>query len=196
MRTVSPNQSRGRRLETTLTTVVVAVVLVAILTGCGGEAEPSSGLVEWPNRAGEEVGPAIGMLAPNFVLPTVAGEILTLSEATGSPIVLNFFASWCASCREEMAMFEQANQDGTTVIGVDLREKSEVVQALADETGATFPLALDRTGEVTRAYKVTNLPATYLLDAEGRVVTMVRGPLNEEGLESLLAMTRGAEGEA
>jgi peroxiredoxin len=179
----------------TLATIVAAVMLVAILTGCGGEAEPSSGLVEWPNRTGEEVGPAIGMLAPNFVLPTAGGETLMLSEVTGSPIVLNFFASWCASCREEMALFEQANQDGTTVIGVDLREKQEVVQALAGETGATFPLALDRSGEVTRAYKVTNLPATYLLDAEGRVVTMVRGPLNEEGLETLLAMTRGVEGE-
>jgi peroxiredoxin len=152
-------------------------------------------LVEWPNRAGEEIGPAIGQVAPNFTLPTAAGEVLTLAEVIGEPVVLNFFASWCTSCREEMALFEETSRDGTTVVGVNLRETEEVVSALAAETGATFPLALDRSGEVTRAYKVTSLPATYLLDGDGRVVTMVRGPLNEDGLETLLTLVDDGEGE-
>jgi peroxiredoxin len=184
--------TRTRRL---FATGLMAFTVVLAMTGCGGGTSASVGLIDWPDSVAE-VGPAIGMRAPNFSLPTADGETLTLAEQTGAPLVLNFFASWCTSCREEMALFEQASRDGSTILGVNLREKPEVVQALATETGATFPLALDRSGEVTRAYRVTNLPATFLLDEEARVITIVRGPLDEEGLTTLLAMAYDAPGDA
>jgi peroxiredoxin len=178
-----------------MVTSAMAFVVLLTATACGGDTGSGVGLIEWPGVAEADIGPAIGLLAPNFSLATVAGESLTLAEQTGAPLLLNFFASWCVSCREELAILERASRDGTRVIGVDLRETPEVVQALAAETGTTFPLALDRSGEVTRAYKVTNLPVTFLLDEEARVVAMVRGPLSEEKLTTLLATVTDTPGE-
>ena len=118
-----PASTRAQRAGTAFG---LTVLLTVLLTACGAPGT-STGLVEWPNRAGEEIGPAIGQVAPNFTLPTATGEVLTLAEVIGEPVVLNFFASWCTSCREEMALFEETSRDGTTVVGVNLRETEEVV---------------------------------------------------------------------
>jgi peroxiredoxin len=144
------------------------------------------GVTDWPDRA--ETGPELGNLAPNFRLETTNGEEITLAQLTGaSPIVVNFFATWCPSCREEMDIFEAAHGQGVTILGVDLREDADRVQKLADETGVTYSLALDHDGTVTRAYRVTNLPVTYILDPAGHVSAIIRGPVTAETLADAVA---------
>ena len=175
---------RGRRQ---IGALVVAVAIAAALAACGGSSGGDGlGIIAWPDDA-VATGPEPGQRAPNFRLETVTGETLVLAEQTGQPTLLNFFASWCTNCREEMAALQEASAAGVTVIGVNLREGPEKVATLARETGATFPLALDRKGTVTRAYRVTNLPATFVLDADGAVHRVIRGPVDAATIQEALA---------
>jgi peroxiredoxin len=132
-------------------------------------------------------------------LERVTGETVALADYLGQPVLLNFFASWCANCREEMAALDAASKQEVTVIGVNLRESRETVTRLAAETGASFPLLLDRKGAVTRAYRVSNLPVTFAIDASGTVRDIVLGPVDADRLDALIHAARagsGVEGEA
>lgn len=179
-------------------TLAGSVALAPLLAACGDDDEDGDesayGLTDWPD--GAETGPEPGDRAPNFRLATAAGEEVTLAQFTASgPIVVNFFATWCPSCREEMDIFEAAKNQGVAVLGVDLREDADRVQKLADETGVTYPLALDRDGSVTREYRVTNLPVTYILDPAGHVAEIIRGPVTAETLADAVAAASNGGGE-
>jgi peroxiredoxin len=181
---------RGFRL------IPILLAIVVTLAACGGgESEtPGFGVVKWPSGTEGDVGPEPGNLAPNFRLETPAGgEPLELAATIGQgqPVLLNFWASWCTNCVEEMATLDAANGQGVTVLGVNLREGEETVNRVAAEAGANFPLALDRKGEVTRAYRVTNLPVTILIDGGGTVREIVRGPIDEARIAELLASLEG-----
>ncbi|HET7054927.1 MAG TPA: TlpA disulfide reductase family protein [Thermomicrobiales bacterium] len=156
------------------------------LAGCGGDDMESSSLIPWPDKRATGAEP--GQAAPNFVLETSDGTPLTLASLTGTqPLVVNFLATWCANCMEEMGLLVDLHESGVPVLGVNLREEPETVQGLMDRTGAGFPILLDRTGKVTRAYKVVNLPATVVLAPDGRIATITRGPISADGIRESVA---------
>lgn len=176
-----------------------ALSLLVLLTACGGggASQGEFGVIAWPGGGGQ-TGPRPGQRAPNFRLERVSGETVALADYLGRPILLNFFASWCANCQEEMAVLDAASKHEVTVLGVNLRESPETVTRLATETGASFPLLLDRKGVVTRAYRVTNLPVTFAIDESGIVRDVVLGPVDAERLDALIRAARfggGVEGE-
>ena len=158
---------------------------VVVAAGCSYKSSPSKdhGVVDWTvGSNGIETGPQIGQRAPNFRLQTSSGETITLQAELGRPVVLNFFASWCVNCREEIETLQSFSQagSGSLVFGINLRETASVVAKLASSTGATYPMALDTDGTVSRAYRVTSLPATYFLDASGVVQKVIHGPVSSE----------------
>lgn len=184
------------RKRATLCTIVLLTAVV--LAGCGGGDGPADGLglIEWPEAAGVDTGPEIGQRAPNFRLESPAGQPIELASYAGRPVLINFFASWCANCREEMQALEAASREGVAVIGVDYRESAETVTRLVAETGVTFPVGLDRDTEVSRqGYRVTNLPVTVVIDREGIIREIVRGPVDEARIAELVAGLTGASGE-
>lgn len=181
-----------RMRSTFLATCLIAIV---VLAGCGGggSSKPSGfGIVDWPDSSDAKVGPEIGNRAPNFKLEQPDGSVVELASYAGNPVLINFWATWCANCREEMADLELANQGGVNVIGINLRESGERVTNLATEVGATFPMALDPKGDVTReGFRVTNLPVTVVVDGSGTIVEIVRGPVDTERIAELVAKAGG-----
>jgi len=176
--------------------VLAGAVSLVTLAACGGDDkngdESGFGLTDWPD--GGETGAAPGDLAPNFTLAASDGGAVTLSDhvgQSGQPVVVNFLATWCPNCMEEMDALQAVHASGVTVIGVNLRESAGTVAKLITDTGATFPIGLDETGKVTRAYKVVNLPGTAVLRGDGTISTVIRGPITEE---SLLAAVSDAGG--
>lgn len=170
-----------------------ALGLLLILSACGGGGgdNPAFGLTDYPESPGE-VSAQPGDFAPNFRLELADGGELELANELGTPILLNFFASWCTNCKEEMTALDAVDGQGVKVIGIDFQEGEDKVLALAEETGATFPMALDRNGKVSREYRALSLPVTLVLDAEGRVLDYIKGPVDEEKLAEILASLRGA----
>ncbi len=164
---------------------LLALAATALLAGCVVDedaADDGYGVVGWDD--GAETGPKQGDRAPNFHLAALDGSDRTLSveAATGLPVVINVFATWCASCREEMPVLAAAHGVTATVLGIDLRESADRVRPLVTETGVRYPILLDRDGAVARALGAIALPTTCILTPGGTIRRLVVGPVTAASL--------------
>jgi len=140
----------------------------------------------------------------DFTVVDAEGASHKLSDFRGTPVVLNFWASWCPPCRQEMPEFDRAHRelgDEIQFVMVDLVDgRSETVESGARfirDNGYGFPVYFDTTGQAADAYRVSGIPATFFIDGEGRVVSSQVGALSwaalMRGIEALTAF-EAAEG--
>ena len=133
---------------------------------------------------GQKPGPAVGAAAIPFELKTLDGKSIRLETFRGKPLVMNFFASWCDPCREEMPLISQlaskTNKDGYTVLGIAVEDGRASVTQFVKEAGLVFPIALDLNSTVKRAYRIFGPPATFFIDGQGVIRDMIIGPLTPE----------------
>lgn len=137
--------------------------------------------------------PLVGEPAPDFTFLGEQGHMLMLSDYQGTPVVLNFWASWCPPCRMEKPFFQQAydlygNDVEFLMINVD--EPIEVARGYMDEEGYTFPIYFDEAHEGTAAFETIGVPETFFIDAEGVIRARFMGAINlatiEQGLELIV----------
>ncbi len=141
---------------------------------------------EHRNAIGHIPAPKRGFLAPDFSLETTDGQIIRLSELRGKTVVLNFLATWCPPCRAEMPTLERiaqeyADQD-VILLGINLTflDKATELPAFLTKYGITFPILLDREGQVARLYEIRTLPTTFFIGPDGRIRDVViGGPISE-----------------
>jgi thiol-disulfide isomerase/thioredoxin len=139
-----------------------------------------------------QIGPQVGMIAPRIVLPHIAGGSLdtgTVTEA-GTPLWINFMATWCPPCRDELPMMEridldlgddpETEADLLEVVLVDVGEDEETVLQFLISIGVDLPTALDRDGAVQREWGALILPVHFFVDADGVVQEVVFGGAPEE----------------
>jgi cytochrome c biogenesis protein CcmG/thiol:disulfide interchange protein DsbE len=113
--------------------------------------------------------------APKFTLPRLdrPGD-LSLASLKGKAVVLNFWASWCAPCRDEAPVLERAwdryRRHGVVVVGVDQQDLSSDARAFARKYGMTYPLVHDGPGEVVAKYGLTGVPETFFVGRSGKLV--------------------------
>ncbi len=130
---------------------------------------------------------SIGEVAPAVEMVDFDGVTLTLEEYRGTPVVLNFWASWCPFCVAEMPDFERVSQafgDDVAFLGVNLRDDSAQAVSLAGQTGVTYRLAADPSGVVYGAFGGTSMPTTVFIDADGVVREVVAGQMSADALTS------------
>ena len=133
--------------------------------------------------------PAVGHPAPDFTLTSVTGETFKLSNLRGTPVVLNFWATWCPPCRSEMPELQAASQrlaGQVAIVGVDQVETPAQVQTFASQSGITYPIPLDQGADASRLYRVRSLPTTFFIDRAGIIRQMQIGPVTEATLEQSL----------
>jgi len=129
-----------------------------------------------------------GNLAPDFELETLDGKPVKLSDYRGKPVMLNFWATWCPECREELPAMKEFHEDsGMEILAVNLT-KSEVteenVRAVTKEEALAFPILMDRKLEVAKTYGVSAIPSTYILDKEGRIHYKKLGGLTHKEMQA------------
>jgi thiol-disulfide isomerase/thioredoxin len=152
------------------------------------------GWKQWkPDDDLPRAGVLIDQPAPNWDLTLLDGSSVGAADLAGRAVVLNFWASWCAPCEEEMPELEKLNDaliaDGTpaTILGVGVkRDNNDNALAMVDRLGVTYPIGRDTAGEsdtigpVTKAFGVDTFPATVFIRPDGTISAIVFGPLTED----------------
>jgi peroxiredoxin len=114
-----------------------------------------------------------GQQAPDFALKSSTGENLRLSEYRGDVVMINFWATWCGPCRQEMPLLDELynryQRVGFNLLGVNIDDDSRRAMQMAEELGIDFPVLFDASKEVSRLYEVEAMPVTVLVDREGTV---------------------------
>ncbi|MBQ8432808.1 MAG: TlpA family protein disulfide reductase [Clostridia bacterium] len=134
--------------------------------------------------------------APNFTVYNEKGEEVKLSDFLGKPVVLNFWASWCYYCKEEMPDFDAAykNHPEIQFLMINVTDGSsetvESARAYVESEGYSFPVVYDTTLEAASAYGASGLPMTVFIDREGNYVAYASGMLDAETLEYGLSMIK------
>jgi peroxiredoxin len=135
----------------------------------------------------------VGSAAPDFTLLSLAGPPVSLHEQQGKVVLINFWATWCAPCREEMpalqAAYEKLADQGLVVLGVNWTQADYLpdVEAFVEALGLTFPILLDSDGTVSEdLYRVLGLPTSVLVGRDGMIRAVRIGVLDLQELEPTL----------
>jgi len=186
--------------------VVIVAGLLYLQSGSSGGDDDGFGTVELPaarNITTEGPAARAERAAPDFLLRQLGGDPVRLSELQGQPVVVNFWATWCSSCRVEtpdlINLYEQHQSGGLFMLGVNLRENEGSIADFVADFGVPYPIVLDRSGEVANTWQIGGpfggIPATYFIDATGVVRKVVYGLLTEalatEGLSLILPAKGG-----
>lgn len=111
--------------------------------------------------------------APAFSLPDVSGSMISLEDYQGQVVLINFWASWCGPCRQEMPLLEALHQRyaplGFTMIGINVEEDSSLADGFLRDTPVTFPILYDRENVVSKTYDVIAMPTTIIVDRAGEI---------------------------
>ncbi len=131
-------------------------------------------------------GAAVAEPAPDFTLKSDSGENFRLAEQRGKVVMINFWASWCAPCRQEMPLlnelYQRYERAGFTLFGVNVEQNPDAAKKFLDTVGVSFPILYDSETTVSRAYNVNAMPTTVMVDRDGKVRYVNRGyrPGDEE----------------
>ncbi|MDJ0754326.1 MAG: redoxin domain-containing protein [Ardenticatenaceae bacterium] len=136
----------------------------------------------------------VGSTAPDFTLVDLDGTPHTLDDFKGRPVIVNFWATWCAPCRIEMPelqeTFENYSDEDLVILAVNREETPETVEGFfINEMQLTFTPLLDSSADVANAYGVFNMPTTFFVDESGTVTAVHRGPMTLEVIDGYLAQT-------
>ncbi|MFH2102486.1 MAG: TlpA disulfide reductase family protein [Chloroflexota bacterium] len=114
--------------------------------------------------------PQTRFLAPNFSLPNLDGDLISLSAQRGQVVVINFWATWCPPCRAEMPalqrIYSEYQDRGLIVLAINLtsQDRLNAINPFIQNNNLTFPILLDQEGIVSHLYKVTALPTTFFIN--------------------------------
>lgn len=169
----------GRRLlhVALLFVLVVPAVIWLARPSTTGDAVPGEVQIEEP--------------APDFTLVLFNGTRFSLSdhlERDGRPVVLNFWASWCVPCREEMPDFDAVagRHPELLFLGVAVQDTETAAREFAEEVAVSYPLGIDIDGELAALYPILGLPTTWFITTDGTIAAQYAGQLREDSLEMLI----------
>lgn len=185
--------TRRRRRRVPISTVLlscaaavgVSVVVIGLLFG--GATRAPEGPTSQPPES-HTASAAVGEQATGAFESMDGGQI-DLESYRGTPLVVNFFASWCTPCVTEMPDLEQVHQafrSDVAFLGLAVRDTAEATQRLVDDTGVTYDIGRDPSGDLLVAFGGTSMPTTVVIDADGAVTSATTGALTAEELTRVI----------
>ena len=167
----------NKRQTLWLNRLLLTAVVLALPAGALAQVKTSPAAIELLKSIGITK-PALPR-APAFTLRDVGGGIVSLSSYRGSMVLLNFWATWCGPCRDEMPSMETLSRNfggqGLSLVAINQKESAAQVASFMKTHGLNFPTPLDSDGRVSAAYRVFGIPVTYVVDGSGSAIGMASG---------------------
>ena len=186
--------SSRRRLPFGRRSIVIAAVAIPVLAFLAILAWAS--FTSGPARGGLAVNAntveldAFGEAAPEFSLELMGGGGITSDELEGRVVMLDFWASWCAPCREEAPVLAQVYAEyrdrGVEFVGVNLWDNAGDAEVFLQQQGHKYPNGVDEGGKIAISYGVRGIPEKFFIDRQGRIVRKFSGPMTEDRLRLIL----------
>lgn len=187
----TPTSSLTLVIGLVATAVVIAAAAAVAVLGGDDEVDPAIAELEQRPTLGEAAGSELDEPLPDVDLePFADGPDVALADYAGDPLVLNFWATWCPPCVEEMPDLEEVAGDlagEVAFLGVNIQDDPDRAAELADDLGVTYDLATDRRGDLFEAIGGFGMPTTLFVDPAGDVVYRHTGPVDASGLRGLVA---------
>jgi thiol-disulfide isomerase/thioredoxin len=196
--------NRRARLNPILAALGAAVIVLGVIVVVALRSSPPPDGAGSPGAtpaAGsppllEDAGRAESMPLPDMTLPALGtygpADGRDLGDLRGEPVVINFWASWCAPCVREMPALQRVSDDlGVTVIGVDYIDQNNKAEQLAERLGIDYELLRDDDGEFGEAVSLIGTPTTLLVDARGTIVRRLTGELTEQQMRDAIEAELG-----
>lgn len=177
-----------------LALIVIIIAVIVLLPSCGNRSAKGGA-----SQSDSTTLVKVGDPAPDFSVALFDGSHLTLSELRGKVVLLNFWATWCPPCRQELTRVQKdlidrfAGRD-FLFLPVSRGEKRSDVAAFREKTGYTFPMGLDSTRTIYDRYATNFIPRNYLIDRDGQIITATIGYSPEEFDELIAAIERALAG--
>lgn len=165
--------------------VIAAVALVALFTVAMVQAMDKKEEKPSTSQQNKATGLKVGSTAPDFVLKTLAGESVKLSDLKGKKVMLNFWATWCPPCKAEMPemqTFYEETKNDVSILAVNLDPNNDV-EGFAKKGGFTFPIVLDENDEVKTTYGIISIPTTFFLDEKGKITHIFIGKMTYDDMK-------------
>jgi cytochrome c biogenesis protein CcmG/thiol:disulfide interchange protein DsbE len=136
-------------------------------------------VVGFSRHAPRDIATEVGAVAPDFELTTLAGQSFSSEDLKGTPVIMNFWASWCGPCRQEAPLLEKTFRDvgeQVTVVGVDTTDTMSAARAFVQKFGVTYPIVWDPDGMILKDLDIhTGLPDTVFIDSNYRLLAARSG---------------------
>ena len=158
--------------------VILVLVIALSLTTTACQSKPDSA-------------PQVGRPAPEFQLPNLEGQSISLGDFRGKSVLINFWTTWCPPCRSEMPyiqeVYEEWSDKGLVVLAIDIGESSSKVENFMQSYNLSFPVLLDSNQSVSLKYRIRAIPTTFFIDKDGIIQDISIGafPSKAEIEESL-----------
>ena len=172
--------------------LLLALMMILSLSACAGEGKEVTETTE--SGSAEEFEPA-----PDFTVYDKNGKPVKLSDMKGTPVVLNFWASWCPPCKAEMPEFDEIAKEYEGKVAFmmvnltdGVQETQEKAQAFIDSMGYTFPVYFDKDSDAAYKYGIQSIPTTIFIDANGNLVAGATGAIDGDTLRRGISMIYAA----
>jgi peroxiredoxin len=174
------------RLKKKLVAIIVTLFLLSTACNRGKGGETTGSII-------------IGSKAPEFSMTSLSGQQISLKDLRGQGVLVNFWATWCYPCREEMddlkAAYEKYKDQGIVILGIDMKEGEETVRKFIESYKITYPILIDMDGKVGDAYNVFGIPSSFFIDKDGVIRDIILGEMNQDSInnkiEKLISMEKG-----